>query len=183
MKTRKQVVEQIIASGNKVGTYEDVKIDYYVDIEKLKQENVLIELIGDDGLKIYYMCPRYDGDIENIDIKKYNNYIRSKKWKVFANNIKLKSNNKCTFCGSEKRLAVHHHNYVNLYNETEKDVVCVCGQCHLKIHIGCSCSRGDKLCEVCQFSKENYKIMYDYLHSEERTSFGINYARNRTAIN
>ena len=182
MKTRKQIVELIINSGNKIGTFEDVVIDYYVDVETLKKENILIELIGDDELKIHYLCPRYDGDMEDVDIKEYNKYRKSKKWKTLTDYIKNKYNNKCHFCGSEKRLAVHHHNYINLYNETEKDLVCVCGQCHMKIHMGCSCNGSENLCNVCKFSKENYTIMYNYLISEERNSFGAHYARKKHNI-
>ena len=182
MKTRKQVIESIINSGNKIGTFEDVAIDYYVDVETLKKENIIVELIKEDGLKIHYMCPRFDGDMEDIDIKEYNKYRRSKKWKTLATYIKNKYDNKCAFCGSEKRLATHHHNYINLYNETENDLVCVCGQCHLKIHIGCSCYMEKELCEVCKFAKENYTIMYNYLIGNDRYFFGAHYARKKHNI-
>lgn len=182
MKTRKQIIESIINAGNKVGTFEDVLIDCYVDTETLKQENVIIELIGNDKLKIHYLCPRFTGDMEDVDIKKYKNYIRSAKWKKIATEIKNKHSNKCKFCKSDKKLSVHHHNYINLYNETENDLVCVCSKCHMKIHMGCSCSRKKELCEVCKFAKSNYTVMYNYLNDEKRSSFGMHYARKKRNI-
>lgn len=40
----------------------------------------------------------------------------------------------CFRCGSRERLNVHHKNYKNLGNETDKDLVVLCENCHKKLH-------------------------------------------------
>ena len=163
MKTRKQIIEEYASKGYTLGTFDDVKesINYV-------GENELIFLNKDR--KNYFMienvCPRYEGDIEDIDFVKYSKYRRTKKWKTLASLVKEKAGNKCVFCGSEKKLVAHHHNYINLYNETEDDLICVCNICHYKIHRGCSCMRKDVQCKCCEYSKNNYKVLYEFLSSQ-----------------
>lgn len=162
MKTRKQIIEEYASEGYTLGTFDDVKesINYV-------GENELIFLNKDRNLfAIENVCPRYEGDIEDIDFVEYNKYIRSKKWKTLASLVKEKAGNKCVFCGSEKKLVAHHHNYINLYNETEDDLICVCNICHYKIHRGCYCMREDVQCKCCEYSKNNYKVLYEFLSSQ-----------------
>ena len=163
MKTRKQIIEEYASKGYTLGTFDDVKesINYV-------GENELIFLNKDrkNCFMIENVCPRYEGDIEDIDFVKYSKYRRTKKWKTLASLVKEKAGNKCVFCGSEKRLTVHHHNYINLYNETEKDLVCVCNICHYKMHRGCYCMREDVQCKCCEYSKNNYKVLYEFLSSQ-----------------
>ena len=172
MKTRREIIDEIIKSGNKVGTIDDIVPEYYVEFDKILSNGV-IELIGEDKIKIHSVCDSFEGDMENVDRIEYDKYRKTKKWKNLSKLVKEKAGNKCTFCKSTKRLVAHHHNYINLYNETEKDLICVCGQCHRKIHMGCSCFRDNDLCEVCKFSKENYTVMYNYLISDIRNFLGI----------
>ena len=162
MKTRKQIIEEHLNKGYTLGTFDDVKesINYV-------GENELIFLNKDRNcFMIENVCPRYQGDIEDIDFVEYNKYIRSKKWKTLASLVKEKAGNKCVFCGSEKKLVAHHHNYINLYNETEDDLICVCNICHYKIHRGCYCMREDVQCKCCEYSKNNYKVLYEFLSSQ-----------------
>ena len=162
MKTRKQIIEEYASKGYTLGTFDDVKesINYV-------GENQLIFLNNDrDGFMIENVCPRYEGDIEDIDFVEYSKYIRTKKWKTLASLVKEKAGNKCVFCGSEKKLVAHHHNYINLYNETEDDLICVCNICHNKIHRGCYCMREDVQCKCCEYSKNNYKVLYEFLSSQ-----------------
>ena len=162
MKTRKQIIEEYVSKGYTLGTFDDVKesINYV-------GENQLIFLNNDrDGFMIENVCPRYEGDIEDIDFVEYSKYIRTKKWKTLASLVKEKAGNKCVFCGSEKKLVAHHHNYINLYNETEDDLICVCNICHMKIHRGCYCMREDVQCKCCEYSKNNYKVLYEFLSSQ-----------------
>ena len=163
MKTRKQIIEEYASKGYTLGTFDDVKesIDYV-------GENKLIFLNKDrkNCFMIENVCPRYEGDIEDIDFVEYSKYIRTKKWKTLASLVKEKAGNKCVFCGSEKKLVAHHHNYINLYNETEDDLICVCNICHYKIHRGCSCMRKDVQCKCCEYSKNNYKVLYEFLSSQ-----------------
>ena len=162
MKTRKQIIEEYASKGYTLGTFDDVKesINYV-------GENELIFLHKDrEMFWIENVCPRYEGDIEDIDFVEYSKYIRTKKWKTLASLVKEKAGNKCVFCGSEKKLVAHHHNYINLYNETEKDLICVCNICHYKIHRGCYCMREDVQCKCCEYSKNNYKVLYEFLSSQ-----------------
>ena len=162
MKTRKQIIEEYASKGYTLGTFDDVKesINYV-------GENKLIFLNKDrDCFMIKDVCPRYEGDMEDIDFVEYSKYIRTKKWKTLASLVKEKAGNKCVFCGSEKKLVAHHHNYINLYNETEDDLICVCNICHNKIHRGCYCMREDVQCKCCEYSKNNYKVLYEFLSSQ-----------------
>ena len=162
MKTRKQIIEEYASKGYTLGTFDDVKesINYV-------GENELIFLDKDrEMFCIENVCPRYEGDIEDIDFVEYSKYIRTKKWKTLASLVKEKAGNKCVFCGSEKKLVAHHHNYINLYNETEDDLICVCNICHYKIHRGCYCMREDVQCKCCEYSKNNYKVLYEFLSSQ-----------------
>lgn len=163
MKTRKQIIEEYASKGYTLGTFDDVKesINYV-------GENQLIFLNKDrkNCFMIENVCPRYEGDIEDIDFVKYSKYRRTKKWKTLASLVKEKAGNKCVFCGSEKKLVAHHHNYINLYNETEDDLICVCNICHYKIHRGCYCMREDVQCKCCEYSKNNYKVLYEFLSSQ-----------------
>ena len=163
MKTRKQIIEEYASKGYTLGTFDDVKesINYV-------GENELIFLNKDkkNCFMIENVCPRYEGDIEDIDFVEYSKYIRTKKWKTLASLVKEKAGNKCVFCGSEKKLVAHHHNYINLYNETEDDLICVCNICHYKMHGGCYCMREDVQCKCCEYSKNNYKVLYEFLSSK-----------------
>ena len=162
MKTRKQIIEEYASRGYTLGTFDDVKesINYV-------GENKLIFLDKDNSVFLLEdVCPRYEGDMEDIDFVEYSKYIRTKKWKTLASLVKEKAGNKCVFCGSEKKLVAHHHNYINLYNETEDDLICVCNICHYKIHRGCFCMRKDVQCKCCEYSKNNYKVLYEFLSSQ-----------------
>ena len=163
MKTRKQIIEEYASKGYTLGTFDDVKesINYV-------GENKLIFLNKDrkNCFMIENVCQRYEGDIEDIDFVKYSKYRRTKKWKTLASLVKEKAGNKCVFCGSEKKLVAHHHNYINLYNETEDDLICVCNICHYKMHRGCYCMREDVQCKCCEYSKNNYKVLYEFLSSQ-----------------
>ena len=162
MKTRKQIIEEYASKGYTLGTFDDVKesINYV-------GENTLIFLYKDNRrFFLEDVCPRYEGDMEDIDFVEYSKYRRTKKWKTLASLVKEKAGNKCVFCGSEKKLVAHHHNYINLYNETEDDLICVCNTCHYKIHNGCYCMREDVQCKCCEYSKNNYKVLYEFLSSQ-----------------
>ena len=162
MKTRKQIIEEYTSKGYIIGTFDDVKesINYV-------GENTLIFLYKDNNtFSLEDVCPRYEGDNEDIDFVEYDKYRKTKKWKTLASLVKEKAGNKCVFCGSEKKLVAHHHNYINLYNETEDDLICVCHKCHYKIHNGCYCMREDVQCKCCEYSKNNYKVLYEFLSSQ-----------------
>ena len=162
MKTRKQIIEEYASKGYTLGTFDDVKesINYV-------GENELIFLYKDrEMFCIKNVCPRYQGDFEDVDYEKYKKYRKTKKWKTLASLVKEKAGNKCIFCKSEKKLVAHHHNYINLYNETEDDLICVCNICHYKIHNGCYCRKEEVQCTCCEYSKNNYKVLYEFLSNK-----------------
>ena len=163
MKTRKQIIEEYASKGYTLGTFDDVKESInYVG----KNELIFLNKDRKNCFMIENVCPRYEGDIEDIDFVEYSKYIRTKKWKTLASLVKEKAGNKCVFCGSEKKLVAHHHNYINLYNETEDDLICVCNICHHKMHRGGYCMREDVQCKCCEYSKNNYKVLYEFLSSQ-----------------
>ena len=47
MKTRREIIDEIIKSGNKVGTIDDIAQEYHVEFDKILSNGV-IELIGED---------------------------------------------------------------------------------------------------------------------------------------
>ena len=162
MKTRKQIIEEYAEKGYSIGKFKD--IENYVNYVG---ENTLIFLNKQkNNFSLVEVCPRYEGDNEDVDYEKYKKYIRTKKWKTLASLVKEKAGNKCIFCKSEKKLVAHHHNYINLYNETEDDLICICNTCHYKIHRGCDCSIKETQCACCEYSKNNYKILYEFLSSQ-----------------
>ena len=162
MKTRKQIIEEYTSKGYTIGTFNDIEdsIDYV-------SENTLIFLNNDkSGFFLEDVCPRYEGDMEDVDFDKYSKYRKTKKWKDIARAVKEKAGKKCVFCNSEKNLVAHHHNYINLYNETENDLICVCNICHYKIHNGCYCRKEEVQCACCEYSKNNYKVLYKFLSNK-----------------
>ena len=65
---------------------------------------------------------------------KYKEYLEIKHWKDFRKKI-LSKRNSCQCCGSKKDIFnIHHRNYNNLFNETNKDVLVLCKKCHYKFH-------------------------------------------------
>ncbi len=67
--------------------------------------------------------------------RRYIKYISSDKWKKKAILFKRLAKNQCQECGSTKNLQVHHLNYDNFFNETEKDIIILCVSCHRKRHL------------------------------------------------
>ena len=113
MKTSREIIDEIIKSGNKVGTIDDIVQEDHIEFDKILSNGV-IELIGEDKIKIHSVCNSFEGDMENVDRIEYDKYRKTKKWKNLSKLIKEKAGNKCTFCKSTKRLVAHHHNYINL---------------------------------------------------------------------
>lgn len=77
-------------------------------------------------IKIYnsYQC---------LGFNSYEEYLDSDWWKEKKTLI-LQETKKCEICGKEHQLYVHHLHYDTLGNETRKDLMVVCYDCHQKIH-------------------------------------------------
>jgi 5-methylcytosine-specific restriction endonuclease McrA len=67
--------------------------------------------------------------------KNYRKYINSKEWKLKRDAI-VEKYKKCSCCGSEENLNVHHLTYENLGNENESDLLLLCKDCHKFVHKG-----------------------------------------------
>jgi hypothetical protein len=167
MKTRKQIIKKWEEKGYFLGTLQDAKNTFIInDGDDKYYENILSFKTNKDDIYVSFsedVCPRYEGDFESVDFDEYKKYIKTKKWKTISKEVKERANNKCEICGSETKLVAHHHNYINIYNETHEDLLCVCNRCHETIHDGCSCFKKVELCKPCNYSKEHYQILYNFL--------------------
>lgn len=72
--------------------------------------------------------------VKNLGFEFYSDYINSKHWKEYKNNVYKNKKNCCEICGSEKRLIVHHKTYERLGEEKILDTMIVCAKCHDAIH-------------------------------------------------
>ena len=70
---REEIIDEIIKSGNKVGTIDDIVQEYHVEFDKILSNGV-IELIGEDKIKIHSVCNSFEGDMENVDRIEYDKY-------------------------------------------------------------------------------------------------------------
>jgi len=66
------------------------------------------------------------------EYKTYFNYLSSPHWKK---QVKLYRKDSCEIC-FEKPVHLHHIHYHSIGNEIEKDLVTLCGTCHLACHVG-----------------------------------------------
>ena len=88
-------------------------------------------------IKDNYCCDEcsdnYTSEKSNTNVDYYE-YLKTDKWKVVRRLALDYAGHKCQLCSSKERLNVHHNNYLNLGNETLKDVVVLCRKCHEKFH-------------------------------------------------
>jgi 5-methylcytosine-specific restriction endonuclease McrA len=70
--------------------------------------------------------------------KNYNKYLRSKHWKEKRQYKMKQSKYTCERCGKvdavTKRFQIHHKHYKTLGKEKMSDLMCLCPNCHRKIH-------------------------------------------------
>ena len=64
----------------------------------------------------------------------YEDYLKTEKWKLISNICRKNSKFKCFICGSGGQLTVHHLTYERLGNENYNDLMCLCRDCHEKVH-------------------------------------------------
>lgn len=86
----------------------------------------------------YFSCPAAAGLISNaISRMDYHEFLQTPYWKCVSDTIKHRAGRKCCVCGSVKNLNVHHKNYGARGYEhltLEYDLICLCNDCHKKIH-------------------------------------------------
>jgi len=72
--------------------------------------------------------------LEKLGFGNYQEYLSSDYWRC-AKERYMKSSlpKKCIVCGSRK-YQLHHRSYVRLGDELTRDLIPLCGDCHLKTH-------------------------------------------------
>ena len=61
-------------------------------------------------------------------------YLKSRHWRKVRRKALAKARYRCTNCGSRVNLTVHHLTYERIGHEKLSDLVCLCWDCHKKIH-------------------------------------------------
>lgn len=64
----------------------------------------------------------------------YKDYLQTSHWLETRKQALERAAHKCQLCSSPNNLNVHHNNYSCLYNETDKDLIVLCKNCHSKFH-------------------------------------------------
>ena len=68
---------------------------------------------------------------------KYSDYLKSNHWKTLRSSLKkMKSFNKCKFCGSTKDIDLHHKHYRLLFCPASErySLIALCRKCHHSVH-------------------------------------------------
>ena len=66
----------------------------------------------------------------------YRDYLKTDHWKNTRERYKQsKFKYKCIACGTDKKLNLHHKSYKRVGNERLTDLVWLCEECHLKVHV------------------------------------------------
>ena len=61
-------------------------------------------------------------------------YLKSPEWKSVRRLVLSRDNHCCKACTSTSSLNIHHITYKRLGDERLSDVVCLCNNCHTKLH-------------------------------------------------
>ena len=64
----------------------------------------------------------------------YDDYLKTDWWKQRSERTKKLAGYKCEFCGSGDGLQVHHLAYYDLGHEDDKQLLCLCRNCHERVH-------------------------------------------------
>lgn len=77
---------------------------------------------------------------DNLDIS-YEAYLETYHWDSVRMRTFGMAGWKCQLCSSKGDLVAHHNNYNNLWNESVKDLVCLCKSCHTLFHSNMPCPK------------------------------------------
>jgi 5-methylcytosine-specific restriction endonuclease McrA len=69
-----------------------------------------------------------------VDKDEYQQYLKSGHWHFIKAQALIRVGNKCSKCGSESELHVHHLNYEHLFTEKPEDIIVLCETCHTREH-------------------------------------------------
>ena len=72
----------------------------------------------------------------NLRSMKYSNFLKTRYWQTIREYMIRTADNKCSACGSTKKLNVHHKTYEHHGSEIFhlEDLVVLCATCHKKAH-------------------------------------------------
>lgn len=79
------------------------------------------------------MKPIFCLDTDEV-FKDYDSYLKGKHWKLKKKEFYNHNERKCVKCGKTTELHVHHMTYENIGNESLSDLICLCRDCHNKVH-------------------------------------------------
>ena len=140
-------VEQIQECANKLG----YKFNAYDCFAYFKAKDWKTAK-GRDYWSLEFACTVYNGIFvykqqKKVDSSKFNTLsyegspykeqLLDKRWRLFREFAIVARGGKCENCGSKKNLVIHHPQYKDGYNAWDysvKDVVCLCNNCHKKLH-------------------------------------------------
>ncbi|SFE68105.1 virus viroplasmin [Paenibacillus algorifonticola] len=64
----------------------------------------------------------------------YNAYLKTEHWEKIKTFYFVFNSKSCRLCRSKRILNLHHKTYERIGNEKIRDLVCLCQQCHHKLH-------------------------------------------------
>lgn len=64
----------------------------------------------------------------------YKDYLKSKDWEAKRNTCYKIARYKCHLCTSSRNLHAHHMRYGKLVDVKQKDLLCLCKDCHFQLH-------------------------------------------------
>lgn len=67
-------------------------------------------------------------------MSKYNDYLKSDKWRELRLSVLERDKYTCRECGAKNKLHIHHLKYDNVFNEPLEDLIVLCEKCHSLIH-------------------------------------------------
>jgi hypothetical protein len=64
----------------------------------------------------------------------YKEYLKTEHWRLVKLHFYQKNKEECAVCKSHLHLNLHHKTYARLGMELEKDLICLCKNCHEAVH-------------------------------------------------
>jgi 5-methylcytosine-specific restriction endonuclease McrA len=134
---RPMIAHQCLRCGSKVGAYQPSS-----SYSKAEQQNLPI---WDRELEKSYSSGKYkemarlwqaEQDKEKADWRRrYEAHLQSAKWKALREKVIERAKGYCEGCGHNKATQAHHLSYERMGEEMLFDLVAVCDDCHLRIHL------------------------------------------------
>lgn len=89
-----------------------------------------------EKFKTFYALSNRDVIEERCRRLPYKSFLNTQYWKYIRQDRLAYANNKCSLCGKQQRLNVHHRTYEHHGREIEypNDLIVLCSDCHAKFH-------------------------------------------------